>query len=158
MTSPLPPELAAASADVLVARLTLGIDPFETRLAMAERLGALGDPRLPPIGPPSFIEVPEGPFLLGTDEQASGEREHKAHESPRVTLDLPTFEIDRFLVTVARFTEFIDDGGYRRRELWRPIGWTFRWTCWSACATNPRWWAGTVSASSSRLTRSAARR
>ena len=117
---------ADTNADVLATRLALGIDPLETRIAMAERLGELGDPRLPPVGAPAWIEVPEGPFLLGTDEDEGQEQNHRAHESPRVTLDLPAFEIDRFLVTVARFTEFIDDGGYRRPELWRPIGWNFR--------------------------------
>jgi formylglycine-generating enzyme required for sulfatase activity len=111
-------------ASALVARLALGVDPFESRLAMAERLGVLGDPRLPPEGPDAFVEVPEGPFRLGSDRASLGE--HKPHEYPQVTLDLPTFEVDRFLVTVARFAAFVADDGYRRRELWRPIGWDWR--------------------------------
>ncbi|MEO7092264.1 MAG: SUMF1/EgtB/PvdO family nonheme iron enzyme, partial [Polyangiales bacterium] len=106
-------------------RLGLGIDPFDIRLASAERLGILGDPRLPPLGPATFVEVPEGPFLLGADETDEGAPQ-KGHEYPQVTLDLPRYEIDRWLVTVAQFARFVDDGGYRRQELWRPIGWLWR--------------------------------
>ncbi len=108
-------------ARAIAERLSRGDDPFEVRLELAERLGELGDPRL--LGE-TFVEVPEGPFLLGTDED--GEGEHKPHESPQVTLDLPTFEIARFPVTVAQFQRFIDDGGYARRELWRTLGWEWR--------------------------------
>lgn len=120
----LPVEWATASSAAIAARLSLGVDPFELRLALAERLGVLGDPRLPPVGAEDFVEVPAGPFLLGTDA-SSGEAQ-RAHESPRVTLDLPSFEADRFLVTNARYARFVDDGGYAREELWRPIGWAWR--------------------------------
>jgi formylglycine-generating enzyme required for sulfatase activity len=121
---PLGDAWAHADAQVLAHRLALGIDPFDVRLAMAERLGILGDPRLPPIGPPARVEVPEGPFLLGADETDDAAPQ-KGHEYPQVTLDLPAFEIDRFLVTVAQFARFVDDGGYHREDLWRPQG--FQW-------------------------------
>jgi formylglycine-generating enzyme required for sulfatase activity len=121
----LPDEWAGADAATLARRLALGIDPFDLRLAFAERLGILGDPRLPPLGTPSFVEVPEGPFLLGADE-TNADAPQKGHEYPQVTLDLTGFEIDRWLVTVAQFARFVDDGGYRREELWRPIGWRWR--------------------------------
>lgn len=116
----LPAEWRDAPADAIATRLAVGVDPFDVRLAMAERLGDLGDPRLPPLGPSAFLEVPEGPFLLGT---ADDDEPQRAHEYPQISLDLPSFEIDRWLVTVAQFDRFVDDGGYRRRELWRPAAW-----------------------------------
>ena len=123
--STLPEPWASAAAQPLAERLALGIDPLDLRLAIAERLGILGDPRLPPIGAATFVEVPEGPFRLGADEEAEGAPQ-KGHEYPQVTLDLPAFEIDRFLVTVAQFARFVDDGGYDREGLWRPMGWQWR--------------------------------
>jgi iron(II)-dependent oxidoreductase len=48
------------------------------------------------------------------------------NERPRHELDLPAFRIDRAPVTNAAFAEFVADGGYARRELWRPEGWAFR--------------------------------
>jgi len=44
---------------------------------------------------------------------------------PRV-VDVPAFEIDAYNVTNADYLEFIDDGGYRRRELWRDEDWAWR--------------------------------
>src|SRR5205823_13413464 len=86
----LPHAWSDATAAALAHRLALGVDPFEVRLAMAERLGELGDPRLPPVGPAHFLEVPEGPFLLGTSDD---EAPQQAHEYPQITLDLQTFAI-----------------------------------------------------------------
>jgi iron(II)-dependent oxidoreductase len=48
------------------------------------------------------------------------------NERPRHERDLPAFRIERAPVTNAAFAEFIADGGYQRRELWDPQGWSFR--------------------------------
>ena len=104
-----------------VERLARGDDPLDVRIALAEELGNRLDPRLEGD---TFVEVPEGPFLLGTSDDSEGE--HKPHEYPQVTLDLPSFEIGRFPVTVAEFRRFVEDGGYRRAELWRDLGWRWR--------------------------------
>ena len=134
-TVELPEPWRDADADTIARRLSLGVDPFELRLALAERLGELGDPRLPPIGTPQLIEVPEGPFLLGTRQ---AQESQKPHEYPQISLDLKSFEVDRFLVTVAQYARFVDDGGYARQELWRPIGWQWRLAESIAC---PRFWS-----------------
>ena len=42
------------------------------------------------------------------------------------SVELPAFRIDQAPVTNAAYAEFIADGGYARRELWRPEGWAFR--------------------------------
>jgi gamma-glutamyl hercynylcysteine S-oxide synthase len=48
------------------------------------------------------------------------------NERPRHTVELAAYRIDRAPVTNARYREFVDDGGYRRRELWTEEGWAFR--------------------------------
>jgi iron(II)-dependent oxidoreductase len=48
------------------------------------------------------------------------------NERPRHRVELAGYRIDRAPVTNARFREFVDDGGYERRELWSPEGWELR--------------------------------
>jgi gamma-glutamyl hercynylcysteine S-oxide synthase len=48
------------------------------------------------------------------------------NERPRHTVELGAYEIDRAPVTNARYMEFVEDGGYRRRELWTEEGWAAR--------------------------------
>src|SRR5206468_10389184 len=46
------------------------------------------------------------------------------NEGPRHKALLQTFEIQRRLVTVGEFLDFVNDGGYRRPELWLSLGWS----------------------------------
>jgi gamma-glutamyl hercynylcysteine S-oxide synthase len=48
------------------------------------------------------------------------------NERPRHRVDLGAYRIDRAPVTNAQFLAFVEDGGYRRRELWSEEGWSFR--------------------------------
>src|SRR5206468_3066176 len=41
-------------------------------------------------------------------------------------VDLPPFQIARAAVTQSQFQEFVDDGGYTRRELWTAESWEWR--------------------------------
>jgi iron(II)-dependent oxidoreductase len=64
------------------------------------------------------ISVDAGPFTLGTDRWGGVfDNERPAH-----TCELPAFSIDRFPVTNRRYTRFVEDGGYRRTELWSDEG------------------------------------
>ncbi|TWT50870.1 Iron(II)-dependent oxidoreductase EgtB [Rubripirellula amarantea] len=45
------------------------------------------------------------------------------NEEPRHTVYLPEFSIAADLVTCGQFINFIEDGGYRRPELWLSLGW-----------------------------------
>jgi iron(II)-dependent oxidoreductase len=70
------------------------------------------------------VVVPGGPFVLGvdaTDEPFSLDNERPAH-----TVDVPGFRIGRVPVTNGEWRAFIDDGGYRRAELWSTRGWQHR--------------------------------
>jgi iron(II)-dependent oxidoreductase len=48
------------------------------------------------------------------------------NERPRHDVELAAFRIDRAPVTNGRFLEFVEDGGYRRPELWSERGWALR--------------------------------
>jgi iron(II)-dependent oxidoreductase len=79
-------------------------------------------------------EIPGGRFLLGStaDEPFVFDNEKWAHE-----VELRPFAIARAPVTQAAFAEFVDEGGYRRRDLWSHAGWAWRE---AARAEGPRYW------------------
>ncbi len=52
-------------------------------------------------------------------------------------VDVEPFAIARTAVTQGQFRNFVDDGGYDRRELWRPDGW--RW-CRTQNIRRPVYW------------------
>ena len=55
-----------------------------------------------------------------TDQSWAYDNERPAH-----VVELPAFRIERHPVTNERFTEFVEDGGYRERRYWSDDGW--RW-------------------------------
>src|ERR671916_2277886 len=66
-----------------------------------------------------MVPVAGGEFVMGTDERSCAlDNERNAH-----VVDLPDFLIDTTPVTNGAFVEFIEDGGYERRELWDEKGW-----------------------------------
>ncbi len=76
---------------------------------------------LPP-GDPSegeMVYVPGGAFVMGTDDRTWAlDNERGAHE-----VDLPGFHLEKTPVTNRAYLEFVEDGGYERKELWDPEGW-----------------------------------
>ncbi len=80
-----------------------------------------------------MIHVPEGRFLMGA---AAGPFAYD-NERPQHEVDVPRFAIDRTPVTSGAFAEFIDDGGYARRELWSEDGWDWRR---AEAVERPRYW------------------
>jgi iron(II)-dependent oxidoreductase len=68
-----------------------------------------------------MVPVAGGEFVMGTDDRAFAlDNERNAH-----IVDLPDFLIDTTPVTNGAFVEFIEDGGYKRRELWDEKGWEY---------------------------------
>jgi iron(II)-dependent oxidoreductase len=67
--------------------------------------------------------IPGATFRLGAtpDLPFVFDNEKWAH-----AVEVPRFEIARAPVTNAEFAEFVDDGGYQRRELWSHQGWGWR--------------------------------
>jgi iron(II)-dependent oxidoreductase len=80
-----------------------------------------------------MVFVPGGEFEMGTDRLVfaydNERRKHVRH--------VDDFLIDRAPVTNGEFVEFIDAGGYERRDLWSPEGWKWRS---KTGATLPRYW------------------
>ena len=78
--------------------------------------------------------VPGGRFLLGSFPESGFifDNEKWAH-----AVEVMPFSISRTAVTQAEFASFIDDNGYRRRELWSEAGWEWRL---SESADQPVYW------------------
>ena len=75
------------------------------------------DLRAPPN--PDDVFVPAGPFMMGADDQPWA----YDNEQPAHVVELPAFSVERHPVTNARFAEFVEDGGYRKRRYWSDEGW-----------------------------------
>jgi ergothioneine biosynthesis protein EgtB len=73
---------------------------------------------------PAMISIPAGTVELGL-ERGSGkfgwDNEFEAH-----TVDVPSFEIDRYKVTNRQFLEFVAAGGYETREFWSDEDWKWK--------------------------------
>ncbi|MFC4605496.1 ergothioneine biosynthesis protein EgtB [Rhodococcus kronopolitis] len=89
-----------------------------------------------PSWPPAVgaeVVVPAGEFTMGTSTDPWAlDNERPAHR-----VALPAFAIDAAPVTNGQFLEFLDDGGYRRPELWSARGWEHRQ---SATLAAPQFW------------------
>jgi formylglycine-generating enzyme required for sulfatase activity len=112
----------------LAALLRAGaMSPLE-RARAGDRLAQIGEARfradafaLPDEPLLGFVEIPSGPFLMGTREEEvpallamhGGRREWYQSETPQHRLTLQAFYIARYPVTVAQFRAFVEDSGYR---------------------------------------------
>jgi ergothioneine biosynthesis protein EgtB len=77
----------------------------------------------PPLPPLSWHRFPGGLAAIGATGQ--GEGFSFDNERPRHQVFLQPFEIASRLVTCAEFLAFIEDGGYRRPDLWLSEGWAW---------------------------------
>ena len=96
----------------------------ETMLATLQLMGPPGyRPRIPrrltgPAPMQEMVIVEAGAFVMGTDDRTVAyDNERSAHE-----VFLPSFWIDTAPVSNAAYSEFIEDGGYRRPELYSQAG------------------------------------
>ncbi len=110
----------------------------ETMLATHQlRAGepVLTAPPAPPARVPVSGEVivPGGEFLMGT----SADPWALDNERPAHPVQVPAFAIDAAPVTNEQYLAFVEDGGYRRPELWSERGWAHRT---SAGLTAPQFW------------------
>jgi iron(II)-dependent oxidoreductase len=80
------------------------------------------------------VVIPGGRVEIGAsrDEPFVFDNEKWAH-----AIDLEPFAIARTAVTQAQFAEFVEDGGYRRPELWSDRGWRWRQ---ASGAESPVYW------------------
>jgi gamma-glutamyl hercynylcysteine S-oxide synthase len=69
-----------------------------------------------------WIDVPAEPFDMG----APAEGFAYDNERPRHVVDVPAFRIGRTPITNATFLNFVEGGGYRRREWWTDEAWHWK--------------------------------
>ena len=88
------------------------------RVAAGNALAPLGDPRfraevwfLPEEPLLGFVEIPAGPFLMGSEK--SRDPAASDDEQPQHVVSLPRYFIARYPVTVAQFRAFVEASGYR---------------------------------------------
>lgn len=93
------------------------LSPVE-RATVGDTLGKLGDPRfrsdawyLPDEPLLGFVEIPAGPFSMGSDKKR--DRQAYDNELPQHEVRLPVYYMARYPVTVAQFRAFMDDSGYK---------------------------------------------
>ena len=67
-----------------------------------------------------WLSFEEGIHEIGTDGPAF----HFDNEGPRHKVYVNAFALGSRLVTNGEFMTFIDDGGYRRHDLWLSLGWS----------------------------------
>jgi iron(II)-dependent oxidoreductase len=72
----------------------------------------------------SMVEIPAGPATLGL--YRDGDTFGWDNEYERHSIDVPAFGIDRYKTTNSEYLEFIDAGGYDRRELWSDASWAWK--------------------------------
>lgn len=109
---------------------------IEHRLMHAETLAYMLhqlplDQKIPQADPPSLVtppvtdrivEVPSGAATLGLTRGSFGwDNEYESH-----TVQVPSFEIDRYMVTNRRYLEFMAAGGYETRAFWSDEGWEWK--------------------------------
>jgi formylglycine-generating enzyme required for sulfatase activity len=70
-----------------------------------------------------FVEVPAGPFLMGSNED---DPDADDDEQPRRELTLPTYYIGKTEVTNAQYRPFVEGDGYTNPDYWSDDGWAWR--------------------------------
>ena len=84
---------------------------------------------------PGDVEIPGGKFLLGATAGPHFVFDNEKWAHP---VNIAPFRMARAPVTNAEYADFVDDGGYRRADLWSHLGWSWRT---KVGARHPVYWA-----------------
>jgi ergothioneine biosynthesis protein EgtB len=115
--------LAAQHEDMHAENLTLILQTLGYRRPSLSAVGPEVTLSVDLASLPRDVAVPGGTFPLGAspDEPFVFDNEKWAH-----LVEVAPFRIAALAVTNAEFQRFVDDDGYRRRELWGRRGWEWR--------------------------------
>jgi iron(II)-dependent oxidoreductase len=83
---------------------------------------------------PEMVSFGGGRVSIGTHDRSAA----YDNERPEHMTDLPPFLIDRFPVSNGQYLEFIENGGYQRKEFWSSAG--QRWLAETGAVT-PKYWS-----------------
>ncbi|HUL33129.1 MAG TPA: SUMF1/EgtB/PvdO family nonheme iron enzyme [Candidatus Eisenbacteria bacterium] len=72
-----------------------------------------------------LVEIPAGAAILGLHREAASPFGWD-NEFDAVAVKVPEFRIQKYMVTNGEFLQFLEDGGYRNRELWSPADWEWK--------------------------------
>jgi len=72
--------------------------------------------------PNDMVTIPAGPFDMGSPWNSFA----YDNELPPRNVFVPAFKLDRLLTTNAEYANFVEEGGYERREWWSEEGWAWR--------------------------------
>ncbi len=75
-----------------------------------------------PAAGPETVTIEAGPARLGAGPEGFA----YDNERPRHPVELDAYELDREPVSNGAYLEFVESGGYRRREWWSEEGWAWR--------------------------------
>ena len=122
-----------------IARMRAGHLRAVQRVAAGNELARLGDPRfrsdawyLPDDPLLGFVEIPPGPFLIGSDP--TQDPNAYPDEFPPHEITLPRYYIGRYPVTGRQFRAFIDQSGHKAENdgsLYGPPNHPVVWLGWS---------------------------
>jgi gamma-glutamyl hercynylcysteine S-oxide synthase len=115
------------------------------QLPLAQKVTGLREPVVSgpgrATGVSSMVRVPAGSATLGM--RRDGGRFGWDNEFGELQVDVPAFEIDRYMVTNGAFRAFIDAGGYREPKWWSEQDWAWKEAegiehpaCWSRRSVN----------------------
>ena len=116
--------LAALHEDMHAENLTLVLQSLgyaRPKLSSFDRSAA--NPPVDEAYQPRDVAVPGGTFMLGAEPGGPFVFDNEKWAHPVI---LEPFRISSTPVTNAQFQAFVDDGGYRRREVWSAQGWDWR--------------------------------
>ena len=82
----------------------------------------------------SDAEIPGGKFTVGSAPEHGFVFDN---EQPALEVEIAPFAISKTAVTTGEFKNFVEDGGYRRSELWTEEGWRWRM---AVSAEHPVYW------------------
>jgi iron(II)-dependent oxidoreductase len=101
-----------------ITRQTLGYpEPRFTQHMDHEHSGCAGGPLA------GTVSVPGGTHMIGSSRNNGFIFDNEKWSHP---VDVAPFRIARAATTQAEFANFVEEGGYERRELWSPDGWVWR--------------------------------
>ena len=116
--------LAALHEDMHAENLTLILQTLghaQPRLSSFDR--ATANPPIDEAYQPHDVEVPGATFMLGAAQSEPFVFDNEKWAHPVL---VKPFRIAATPVTNGQFQAFVDDGGYRRREVWSARGWDWR--------------------------------